>query len=313
MQNNIYPLFCTLNNNYLVPFIQNYKMNKRTIDPNNTPTRDFHQFLLGSVAPRPIAFVSTIDEDGNHNLAPYSFFNVFSSNPPIAVFSSNRRVLNNTTKDTLANVMTTKEAVINVVNYDIVHQMALASVEFDSDVSEFVKAGLTPVPSAVIKPPRVAEAPASMECTVEDIITLGEHGGAGHLIICKIHLLHVNEDAIDEQNRIDPHAMDLMGRMGRAFYCRASGPNVFPVVQAVTKMVIGFDAIPDLIKKSDQFSGQEISMLAGQHSLPTALELAEAESLYKDLNEPQKLEKIKELIHVKAYRMALSLTMHLAN
>lgn len=283
-------------------------MKKRTLDPTKLPTREFHQFLLGSVAPRPIAFVSTIDEYGNHNVAPYSFFNVFSSNPPIAVFSSNRRVLNNTTKDTLSNVIKTKEAVINIVNYDIVHQMAIASVEFDSDVSEFVKAGLTPESAHIVKPPMVAESPACMECTVEDIITLGNHGGAGHLIICKIHLLHVSEAAIDDNDRINPHIMDLMGRMGRAYYCRASGSNVFPIVQAVTQKVIGFDSLPSFVLESDQFSGRELSMLAGQTTFPTKEELESARVRFTFDSKQRQLEIIKGLIEDSDYRNALSVT-----
>lgn len=244
----------------------NYK--KRIINPDEIPTRDFHQFLLGSVAPRPIAFVSTVSEDGVANLAPYSFFNVFSSNPPIAVFSSNRRVSNNTTKDTLHNIKTSKEAVINVVDYSIVRQMAIASVEFPEDVSEFDKSGLTQEKAEIVNVPMVLESPASMECTVQDIITLGDHGGAGHLIICKIHRLHVREEVIDENDRINPHKMDLMGRMGRAFYCRASGPNVFPIVQAVTEICIGFDQLPENIRNSKVLSGNDLSKLAGAAKIP---------------------------------------------
>ena len=157
-----------------------------TIDPKDTPQKDLHQFILGTVAPRPIAFVSTIDEEGNKNLAPYSFFNAFSSNPPIVVFSSNRRGSDNTTKDTLHNVRVSGECVINAVNYAIVRQMAVASVDFPTGVSEFEKTGLTPIPSDLVKAFRVAESPAHMECKVKDIITLGEGGGAGHLIICEV-------------------------------------------------------------------------------------------------------------------------------
>ena len=152
----------------------------KVIDPKSTSTKDLHQYLLGAVAPRPIAFASTIDEHGNHNLAPYSFFNCFSSNPPVLVFSSNRRVSDNSTKDTLHNIMQTREVVINVVNYNIVRQMALTSIDYPSEVSEFEKAGLTPLPADLVQPMRVAESPAQMECKVKDIIPLGEEGGAGH-------------------------------------------------------------------------------------------------------------------------------------
>ncbi len=269
---------------------------KRSINPDEIPTREFHQFLLGSVAPRPIAFVSTINEEGVANLAPYSFFNVFSSNPPIAVFSSNRRVSNNTTKDTLYNIQLNKEAVINVVDYSIVRQMAIASVEFSSDISEFIKSGLTPEKAEVVTPPMVKESPASMECTVEDIITLGEHGGAGHLIICKIHRLHVREEAIDENDRINPHKMDLMGRMGRAYYCRASGENVFPIVQAVTKLCIGFDALPEAVQKSTSLTGNELAQLAGSHELPTEKMMTKVKKNYAFSTLDAHHQVIKELI-----------------
>jgi len=242
----------------------------RTITPGEIPTRDLHQFLLGSVSPRPIAFVSTIDNQGVANLAPYSFFNCFSSNPPILVFSSNRRVSNNTTKDTLQNIQANMEVVVNVVNYNIVRQMAVSSVEFDSEVSEFDKTGLTPLKSEAVKPFRIAESPVQMECKVDEIITLGDQGGAGHLILCKVVKLHIDEAVIDDKNRIDPHKIDLMGRMGRAFYVRASGANVFPIVQAVTEMVIGYDQLPDVVKKSDLLTGNELGKLAGMTSWPTS-------------------------------------------
>lgn len=280
---------------------------KRSINPEEIPTRDFHQFLLGSVAPRPIAFVSTIDEAGNTNLAPYSFFNVFSSNPPIAVFSSNRRVVDNTTKDTLHNIQKTKQAVINVVDYSIVRQMAIASVQFPSDVCEFEKSGLTKEKAEVVDVPMVLESPASMECTVEDIITLGEHGGAGHLIICKIHRLHVRESAIDDNGRIDPHAMDLMGRMGRAFYCRASGPNVFPIVQSVLEICIGFDQLPEAVRNSTVLTGNELGQLAGQTALPTdeAIEVAKDKYGFNDVEAQH--EQIKALLQQDAISDALAL------
>lgn len=282
---------------------------KRIINPEKIETRDFHQFLLGAVAPRPIAFVSTMNEEGVVNLAPYSFFNVFSSNPPIAVFSSNRRVSNNTTKDTLANLKTNPEAVINVVDYSIVRQMAIASVEFPSDVSEFDKSGLTPVSGEVVKVPMVLESPASMECTVDEIISLGEHGGAGHLIICKIHRLHVREEAIDERGRLDPHKMDLMGRMGRAFYVRASGSNVFPIVQAVTQLCIGFDQLPVDVRQSDQLTGNDLAFLAGQKEKPTEAACQKAQKQFsEDLKSiVTKHSRIKTLISENELELALAL------
>ncbi len=239
------------------------------INPKEIPTRDFHQYLLGSVAPRPIAFVSTMSEDGVPNLAPYSFFNAFSSNPPILVFSSNRRVLNNTTKDTLYNVQTTREAVINVVTHDIVHQMAVTAVEFDRATSEFEKAGFTPIPSDIVAPYRVKESPVNMECKVMDIIPLGEHGGAGHLIICEVVCMHIDDAVIDENNRIDPHKIDLMGRMGRAYYTRASGDAIQTIVQPVTQLTIGYDQLSNAIKSSTILSANNLGQLAGLKEMPT--------------------------------------------
>lgn len=241
----------------------------RTIDPKEVATRDLHQFLLGSVAPRPIAFASTVDEDGNKNLAPYSFFNAFSSNPPTLVFSSNRRVVDNTTKDTLHNIQKTGEVVINVVNYNIVRQMAITSVQYDTGVDEFVKAGLTPIASDLVAPYRVKESPAQMECKVREIITLGDQGGAGHLIICDVVKMYIAEHVIDEKGRIDPHKIDLMGRMGRAFYVRCSGMNVFPIVQPVMKIAVGFDALPKSVRESKILTGNNLAQLAGLLEMPS--------------------------------------------
>ena len=243
------------------------------IDPNSTPTKDLHQFLLGIVAPRPIAFVSTIDDEGRPNVAPYSFFNAFSSNPPIVVFSSNRRVKDNTTKDTLANIKANGEVVINAVNHQMVRQMALASVQYPPGVSEFEKSGLTPLESELVKPFRVMESPAHMECRVKEIITLGEHGGAGHLIICDVLRIHVSEAVIGEKNRIDPHKMDLMGRMGRAYYVRASGEAVQTIFQAVEKIPIGYDGLPPSAQNSQFLTGNELGILAGQYEIPHRKEL----------------------------------------
>ncbi len=246
----------------------------RTIIPGEIATRDLHQFLLGCVAPRPIAFVSTLDENGNKNLAPYSFFNAFSSNPPIVVFSSNRKVSDNTTKDTLHNIRTTGEAVINMVNYDIVRQMAVTSISFDSGISEFEKSGLTPLPGKSVKAFRVKESPAHLEVKVEDIITLGEHGGAGHLIICRVEQMHIRESVIDN-GRINPHKIDLMGRMGRAYYCRASGSAIHTIIQPVTQLTIGYEALPDSIKYSEVLNGNDIGLLAGLPAAPTEEEIEE--------------------------------------
>ena len=245
----------------------------RTIDPKQTSTADLHQYLLGTVAPRPIAFASTVDENGAPNLAPYSFFNCFSSNPPIVVFSSNRRVSDLTTKDTLHNVEKTGEVVINAVNFSIVRQMAIASINYPKGVSEFVKAGLTPIPSDLIRPFRIKESPAHLECKVKEVIPLGEGGGAGHLIICEVLRMHIQEEVLDENGKINPHKMDLVGRMGRAFYVRASGEAIHKIYQPYMPLGIGFDQLPDSIRNSKVLTGNNLGMLAGLSTAPTKEEV----------------------------------------
>src|ERR1051325_10591436 len=179
--------------------------------------------MLGAIAPRPIAFASTVDINGNSNLAPFSFFNAFSSNPPVVIFSANRRVKDGTTKDTYANIKATREVVINAVSHKFVRKMALASIEYPTGVNEFQKAGFTPLKSEMVKPFRVAESPVQHECVVRDIIELSEKGGAGNLFICEILLMHINEEVLDANGRIDPHKIDLCARMSGPLYCRASG------------------------------------------------------------------------------------------
>ena len=261
-------------------------MEMRSITPSELSIKDLHQYIVGAIAPRPIAFASTIDENGNANLAPYSFFNAFSSNPPILIFSSNRRVKDNTTKDTLHNVERTKEVVINVVNYDIVRQMTIASVNYASDVNEFEKAGLTAIPSETIKPFRVKEAPVQFECVVNEVISLGEHGGAGHLIICEVKKIHIRESVLDANNRIDPNKIDLVGRLGRAYYVRASGDALFTLFQEPEQMAIGFDKLPSSIRHSKVLSGNELASIASELDFP------QEEEIQKILNEDEGLKQI---------------------
>ena len=240
------------------------------IDPQTTPTLDFYQFMIASIAPRPIAFVSTQDDEGQVNLAPFSFFNAFSSNPPIVVFSVNRRVQDNTTKDTLSNIEDTMECVINMVSYSIVRQMALTGVNYPKGVNEFLKAGLTPIASTLVRPPRVKESPVQLECRVQRIIPLGTEGGAGHLIVCNILRMHINEDILDSnKKRIDPHKIDLVGRLGRFNYTRASGNAVFEIVQPERPLVIGIDGLPENIRKSNILTGNNIAQIAGLVELPS--------------------------------------------
>lgn len=238
------------------------------IDPQNIPTQKLHSYLLSSVAPRPIAFASTVDAHGNPNLAPFSFFNAFSSNPPILVFSANRRVKDGSTKDTYANIKATREVVINTVSYKFVRKMALASIEYPAEVNEFQKAGFTQLKSELVKPFRVAESPVQFECKVKDIIELGESGGAGNLFVCEVVLMHVSEDVLDGQGRIDPDKIDLCARMGGPLYCRASGNAVFEIAQPPEKIGIGFDKLPPNIKTSKVLTGNDLAELASIEHLP---------------------------------------------
>lgn len=238
------------------------------IDPKQIPTAQLHAYLLGSVAPRPIAFASTIDNEGNANLAPFSFFNVFGSNPVTFIFSPARKVRDNTVKHTLENCMETKEVVISMVNYSMVHQMSLSSCEYPKGVSEFEKAGFTPLPSLHIKPFLVKESPVNFECNVREIIQTGANGGAGNLIICDLVCIHLHNDILNEQQQIDPHRIDLVARMGGDYYCRASGDAVFTVPKPNTNLGIGIDALPESIRKSTILTGNELAMLANVSAIP---------------------------------------------
>jgi len=269
----------------------------QSINPKEISTAELHQILLGTVAPRPIAFVSSINPNGVYNLAPYSFFNCFSSNPPILVFSSNRKVKDNTTKHTLHNAQQNKELVVNIVSYDIVRQMALTSIEYDEAISEFDKAGLTPIEGDVVKTPRVAESIASYECVVNQIISLGDHGGAGNLVVCEVVKLHIDQSIFDEEGKIDPQKANLVARMGRAFYCHAHGENVFPIIQPVNVRAIGWDALPGHIKNSTILSGNDLATLAGLAQLPQQDEVTAYQNEQPFTgSEIEKHQKAKELI-----------------
>jgi len=201
--------------------------NIKSFDPELLKTREVHRLLSSAIAPRPIAFASTIDAKGNVNLSPFSFFNVFSSNPPILIFSPARRVRDNTTKHTLQNAAETKEVVINIVDFSIVEQMSETSREFDKGVNEFTETGLTEVPSVKVKPPRVLESPVSFECVVENIVSLGEHGGAGQLVIAKVVHIHVKSEFLDENDQIDSEKLDLVARLGGDWYTRVTKDSMF--------------------------------------------------------------------------------------
>ena len=204
-------------------------MNIKSIDPKSIETKELHSILLSSIAPRPIAFASTIDLKGNVNLSPFSYFNVFSSNPPILIFSPSRRVRDNTTKHTLENVLETMEVVVNVVNYSIVNQMSQSSIEYPKGVNEFIETGLTQVDSIKVKPPRVKESPIAFECTVEKVISMGDSGGAGQLIIAKVEYIHVDSSVLDSNGGIDSQKLDLVARMGGDWYTRATKESMFKI------------------------------------------------------------------------------------
>jgi flavin reductase (DIM6/NTAB) family NADH-FMN oxidoreductase RutF len=232
-----------------------------------------HAYLLGAVTPRPIAFASTVDKDGNVNLSPFSFFNCFGMNPPLLIFSPARRVRDNTTKHTYENVLEVPEVVVNVVNYAMVQQASLASAEYLRGVNEFIKAGFTEVPSVKVKPPRVGEAPVSMECKVVDVVKTGDHGGAGNLVVCEVLLMHIKEDVLDAEGRIDPHRIDTVARLGGDWYCRVNGDALFKVPKPLDRQAMGIDQIPDRIRFSKVLTGNDLGMLGNVEQLPDAGEI----------------------------------------
>lgn len=239
------------------------------IIPGQIKTAQLHNYLQGAIAPRPICFASTVDKDGRPNLSPFSFFNLFGSNPPTLIFSPSRRVRDNTTKHTLENVLETMEVVINVVNYAMVQQASLASCEYPKGVNEFEKAGFTPQASEKVKPFRVKESPVQFECIVREVLPQGTEGGAGNLIICEPVLIHINDAILNENGSIDPHKIDLVARMGGDYYCRASGAAVFEVAKPLTELGIGIDALPPAIRQSNILTGNNLGQLANVQQQPT--------------------------------------------
>jgi flavin reductase (DIM6/NTAB) family NADH-FMN oxidoreductase RutF len=263
-----------------------------SLDPKSLPIAKLHAYLLGAVGPRPIAFASTIDADGNTNLAPFSFFNVFSANPPIMIFSPARSGRTNTTKDTYNNVKTVPEVVINVVTHDIVQQMSLASSPYAPGEDEFTKAGFTKIASDTIKPFRVAESPVQFECKVNEVIELGHEGGAGNLVICEVTKIHIDEKVIGEDGKIDQHKIDLVARMGGNWYCRADKNSMFEINKPITTKGIGFDNLPEDILKSNILTGNDLGHLAGIEELPNETDvndykLIELSDLFVSLEDEQ--------------------------
>jgi flavin reductase (DIM6/NTAB) family NADH-FMN oxidoreductase RutF len=274
--------------------------------PKELPVPKLHHYLLGAIGPRPIAFASTVDANGNPNLAPFSFFNVFSANPPILIFSPARSGRNNTTKDTYNNVKVHPEVVINVVNYDIVHQMSLASSPYAPGVSEFEKAGFTALKSDLVKPMRVAESPVQFECKVIEVKELGTEGGAGNLIICEVVKFHINEAILDENGMIDQHKIDLVSRMGGNWYCRSDKQSMFEIQKPITTCGIGYDMLPKDVLQSRILTGNDLGQLAGIENLPdeTAVneyKLLELSDLFLSLEDDAKA--LEEALHKRAQQL----------
>ncbi|WKV13866.1 flavin reductase family protein [Marivirga harenae] len=247
-------------------------MSYKEIDPKSIKTPELHGLLLGAIAPRPIAFASTIDQEGNVNLSPFSFFNVFGANPPILIFSPARRGKNNTTKHSYENVKEIPEVVINIANYPMVEQMSLASTEYDKGVNEFIKAGFTQAKSTKVKPPRVAEAPIAFECKVNEVIETGKEGGAGNLVICEVIHIHINEEILDENGKIDPLKLDPIGRLGGNWYSR-SKKALFEVEKPLQKLGIGIDALPEEIRRSKMLTGNDLGKLGNTEKIPESDDL----------------------------------------
>jgi flavin reductase (DIM6/NTAB) family NADH-FMN oxidoreductase RutF len=243
------------------------------VDPANTPLPQLHQFLLGSVSPRPICFASTIDLEGRSNLAPFSFFNVVSANPPVIVFSPNNSGRDGTPKQTYLNAKAVPEVVVNVVSYAMVEQMNIAAAPWEHGVSEFEKAGFTPVASDLVKPFRVAESPVQIECKVIDIKEFGDGGGSGKLIMAQVVKMHVKEEVLGEDGKIDPFKMNLVGRMGGSWYCLPERDSMFELSQPM-KVTLGYDRYPDEVRLSKVLTGNDLGRLAGIQGEPTQEELA---------------------------------------
>jgi len=274
-----------------------------SIDPKELPIPQLHGYLLGAIGPRPIAFASTIDAEGHANLAPFSFFNVFSANPPILIFSPARSGRTNTNKDTFHNVKSIAEVVINVVNYDMVHQMSLASSPYAPNEDEFTKAGFTKIASETIRPFRVAESPVQFECVVNEVVELGQEGGAGNLVICEVKRIHINEAVLDAAGKIDQHKIDLVSRMGGNWYCRADAGSMFEISKPITTCGIGFDAIPWDIRNSKILSGNDLGQLGGIEELPNETDvneykLLELSDLFVSLEDEQA--ELEQALHERA-------------
>lgn len=244
-----------------------------TLETSEMTPMQLQNYLQYAIAPRPICFATTIDKAGKVNLSPFSFFNMFSTNPPMCIFSPARRVRDNTTKHTLDNVLEIKECVINIVNYSMVQQMSLASTDYAKGINEFEKAGFTMLPSKFVKPPRVAEAPVQLECLVTEVIHLGEKPGAGNLILAEVKLIHIEESILDEEGRIDQEKIDLVARLGGDWYCRVTKDNLFKVPKPLTTLGIGVDALPKAVRNSMVLTGNDLGLLGNLEKMPSLEEV----------------------------------------
>lgn len=270
----------------------------KSFTPKELSVKKLHGLLVSTIAPRPIAFVSTMDSDGNPNLSPFSFFNVFSANPPILIFSPARRVRDNTTKHTLDNIKQLKEVVINVVNYDIVQQMSLSSTDYPEKVNEFIKSGLTMIESDIVKPFRVGESPIQFECRVNDIITLGENGGAGNLVICEVLKFHISKEVINLDESINQQALDLVARAGGSYYSRIN-KGFFEIPKPLRTLGIGVDALPKSVKNSMILTGNELGMLGNVPALPS---ITDIDDFINSLSESY--QNIGEMTHREKHKIA---------
>jgi flavin reductase (DIM6/NTAB) family NADH-FMN oxidoreductase RutF len=275
----------------------------KKVSPDELAGPQLHKFILGSIAPRPIAFASTIDKDGNPNLSPFSFFNAFGINPTTLIFSPSRRGRDNTTKHTYENVKEVPEVVINVVNYDIVQQASLTSTEYAKGVNEFIKAGLTPLPSETIRPFRVKESPVQFECKVREVIETSDRGGSANLVICEITMIHYHEDILDENGLPHPNKMRLVGRHAGDYYVKAFGESLFEVAKPLARLGIGIDNLPEKIKYSKQLSGNDLGQLGNVENLPGKEKISlirnqkEVDVLFSNLkNDPVLLEEELQLL-----------------
>ena len=241
----------------------------KTLDITKGETEGLYKFLTAAVAPRPIAFVSTVDKNGNKNLSPFSFFNAFSVNPPILVFSPVRRMRNNTSKHTLDNIHQVKECVISLVSEEIAQQVSLASCDFDAEVNEFEKAGFTEVKSDLVIPSRIKESPINFECKVNEIITLGEQGGAGSLVLCEVLKMHINESVLDENNEIDPFKLNIVSRLGANWYGKTTKESLYEIAKPISRMGMGIDNLPENIRNSNILTGNELAILASAENIPS--------------------------------------------